>query len=129
MKGRVIGYWIATALIALVMLGGGIADFLLLPDVVKGAQHLGYPEYFFKWLGVAKVLGTLALLQPWLGKLKEWAYAGFTFDLIGASVSHASVGDPIGNIMGPLVFLAILGASYFLRRPAPAGAAQAAVAT
>lgn len=129
MKGRVIGYWIATALIALVMLFGGVMDLRLPPEVAEGAKHLGYPEYFFRWLGVAKILGVLALLQPRFRALQEWAYAGFAFDLIGASVSHASVGDPIGNIMGPLVFLAILGASYFLRRPAPAGAAQPAVAT
>src|SRR5258705_6246417 len=45
-------------------------------------------------LGVAKTLGVLAVVVPGFPRLREWAYAGLTFDLSGALYSHLSVGDP-----------------------------------
>ena len=68
-------------------------------------------------LGVAKILGGIALLIPGVPLLKEWAYAGFTFDLFGAAASHAFVSDPIAEIIVPLVVLSIAIASYCLRPP------------
>ena len=51
----------------------------------EGIRHLGYPEYFGKALVVFKVLGVLALIIPQVPKrVKEWAYAGFAFDYLGA---------------------------------------------
>lgn len=78
---------------------------------------LGYPEYLMTILGVAKISGVIALLIPGLPLLKEWAYAGFTFDILGASASHAFVGDPVGEILIPLVLLTICIASYCWRPP------------
>ena len=57
-------------------------------------RHLGYPPYLLLFLGTAKILGVAAVLAPGLPRLKEWAFAGLTFDLIGALYSHVSVGDP-----------------------------------
>jgi hypothetical protein len=37
------------------------------------------------------------------------------FDLTGAAISHAAVGDSTADIVAPLVFLALLAASYALR--------------
>ncbi len=79
-------------------------------ELVKGFQHLGYPLYLLGILGTAKLLGALALIQPWFGRLKEWAYAGFTINLIGAVWSHIVMGDPF---MAPLLFMVLLGVSYF----------------
>lgn len=77
--------------------------------------NLGYPEYLMTILGVAKILGVIALLSPGLPLLKEWAYAGFTFDLVGASASHAFVSDPPIETALPLIILGIAAVSYFLR--------------
>ena len=66
-------------------------------------------------LGVAKLLGVFALLIPGFPLLKEWAYAGFTFDLLGASASHAFVRDPPMETALPLIILGIAAVSYFLR--------------
>lgn len=94
---------------------GGVFDLIQPPDAVAQFEHLGYPQYLLTMICVAKILGVLALLAPGFPRLKEWAYAGLTIDLIGASVSHAAVGDPLPNIAIPLVILAIGAASYFLR--------------
>lgn len=79
----------------------------------EGIRHLGYPEYFGNLLVVCKVLGVLMLVIPKIPeRVKEWAYAGFAFDFIFASASHFVV-DGVGfQSFFPLVFLAILVASY-----------------
>jgi hypothetical protein len=75
---------------------------------------LGYPEYFQDILGVAKLLGAVAIVSSVSPMLKEWAYAGFTFDVCGALASHVSVGDPAWVIAVPLVFLVVQLGSYAL---------------
>lgn len=109
-------YWIPTVLFSLAMGMGGVMDILRSPEVMEGMKHLGYPEYFALWLGIAKVLGVAVLLVPVPRTLKEWAYAGFTFELLAASISHASVGDPIKDTVLPLIFLGILHLSYWMWR-------------
>lgn len=79
----------------------------------EGIAHLGYPFYFGVMLTVFKVSGALALIIPAMPKrLKEWAYAGFTFDFIAACVSHWVVDGFGGQTIFPLVVLGILMVSY-----------------
>ncbi len=94
---------------------GGVIGLMNGPEVVTSTQHLGYPAYFPQLLGFWKLAGALVVAAPGLPRLKEWAYAGFVFDLTAASISHAAVGDRAGDIIGPLVFLALVLASYALR--------------
>ena len=115
MKTRYIGYWVATGLVAAAFAMGGVMDVLQPPDVQAGMAHLGYPLHFATLLGIWKVLGAIAVLVPGFARVKEWAYAGFFIDLTGAAVAHASVGDPASNVLTPLVILAVVAASYFLR--------------
>ena len=114
-KARTYLYLITTGLFSLGMLGGGVMDLRQPPELVETMKHLGYPAYVMTMLGVGKLLGVAALLAPRLPRLKEWAYAGFAFDLIGASVSHAASGDPMGKILPPLVLLGIAMASWATR--------------
>ncbi|WP_437949624.1 DoxX family protein [Sorangium sp. So ce296] len=114
-KARTIGYWISTGLLGLGVASGGVADLAGSPQVLEGMAHLGYPAYFATILGVWKVLGAVALLAPRFPRLKEWAYAGIFFDLTGAAASHAAVGDAAGQVMTPLVLVAVAAASWALR--------------
>jgi hypothetical protein len=113
MKKINIIYWVSTILLCLVMGGGAI------PDVINTTEakqmlvgHLHYPGYFTPFIGVAKLLGAIAILVPGNRKLKEWAYAGFTFDLIGATYSAIAVGDAVARVAPMLVFFAVLAVSY-----------------
>ena len=115
MERRMIGYWIATGLFCVVFVVGGAGHLLRLEMQAEGMAGLGYPAYVMTILGVAKLLGVAALLIPGWPLLKEWAYAGFTFDLLGASASHAFAGDPAREIFIPLVILALGAVSYHLR--------------
>jgi uncharacterized membrane protein YphA (DoxX/SURF4 family) len=108
-------YWIATTLVALGFLSGGVA-YLLRGDMqFQGLAELGYPAYFITILGVWKVLGGLAILAPGFPRLKEWAYAGIAFDLTGAAFSHVAVGHPPAKVAVPLAFLAVAATSWALR--------------
>ena len=115
MKGRTIGYWTATVLTALVFGSGGIFQLVGQPGAVAGIRNLGYPAHFIILLGVWKLLGTLAVLAPRLPRLKEWAYAGMLFDLTAASVAHAAAGDPLGNVVVPILLVGVVMTSWALR--------------
>lgn len=116
-RGRQIAYWVTTSLVVFQLGAGGIGDVLLIPSVVEGMTHLGYPLYFCVILGVWKVLGAVALLIPRFPRLKEWAYAGTIFDLTGAVASHLAVGDGPVKLVAPLLFTALTVASWTLRPP------------
>src|SRR5689334_14092313 len=91
-KAPVIGFWIATALFPL-QIGFTAYAQLRLPNVAAARSHLRFPHYFRVALSWAKPLGLVALLAPVPPRLKEWAYAGFAFDLGAAIMAHVAVGD------------------------------------
>jgi uncharacterized membrane protein YphA (DoxX/SURF4 family) len=98
MKKTKIIYWIFTSLFALLMLSSAIPDILSQPAAVKGMHEgLGYPLYFIPFIGVAKLLGVIAILIPGYPRIKEWAFAGLFFDLVGATYSIISLGAPPAN--------------------------------
>ena len=96
---------------------GGVFDLTHAPDVVAAMTHLGYPAYLLTIIGVAKIAAAITLLVPGVPRLKEWAYAGSTFDLLGASASHFAVGDGAADVITPMIVLGIGVASYVLRPP------------
>jgi len=113
-KGIRIAYWIVTILFAGFMLFSGISELVGTEDGNAVMLGLGYPLYLNFILGVAKILGALALIQTKWYVIKEWAYAGFTFDILGASMSFALAGFGFGGALTPLVFLVVMFVSYVL---------------
>ncbi len=73
---------------------------------------LGYPAYIIPFIGFAKIIGSVAILVPGYPRIKEWAYAGLTFDLILATFSVYNVPNPDGPWYIMLIFLALAGAAY-----------------
>ena len=112
-------YWIVTGLMAAFMLLASIPDVLQVPQASAIFGHLGYPGYLLRFLGTAKILGVITVLVPGFRRLKEWAYAGLTFDLVGALYSHVSVADPPSAWMFPVIGLLLVGGSYLFHRKAP----------
>ncbi len=112
MKKTKIAYWVFTGLFAFVMLGSAIPDILVVPIAVEGFKDMGYPAYLIPFLGWAKLLGVIAILIPGFPRIKEWAYAGLFFDLIGATYSVASIGKPISDWSPMLVIIGVGVCSY-----------------
>ena len=111
---RTVTYWVSTGLLAAMSLLAGFTYLSGSPQAVQGFAHVGYPQQLRIILGIAKPLGGIALLVPGVAKLKEWAYAGFTFAWICAFFAHYLAGDgPIA--FSPLVLLVLLAVSYFTR--------------
>jgi p-aminobenzoyl-glutamate transporter AbgT len=109
-----ITYWIATAVVSFDMAYAAFGYLTHEPKFMSAFASLGYPAYFSTILGVAKFLGVLALLVPGAARLKEWAYAGFTFTFISAICSHLASDQPKAIVM-PMVALLFLGISYACR--------------
>lgn len=118
-------FWASTGLFSLAM--GASAGLYLSqhPTLLEGFAHLGYPAYLISFLGLAKALGALALLFRRWHTLTEWAYAGFVFNLLGATYSHLMAGDPLSSSLKPLVFLLPLALSYGLGKQLEQTAEQA----
>jgi uncharacterized membrane protein YphA (DoxX/SURF4 family) len=112
---RSAAYWTSTTLIALAFLSAGAAYLFRVEEPLRGVVELDYPAYVLTILGIWKVLGGIAILVPRLPRLKEWAYAGMTFNLTGAAFSHATMGHPALKVIVPLVLLGIAAVSWALR--------------
>lgn len=114
MKKNKIIFWLATGIIVLWEGLMPLGTLLFAPDYATvGTRPLGYPDYFAYALIICKVLGAFAIVYPKMpAKLREWAYAGLTFNLIFAFISHACVDKNIGYMLSPLVILGILIVSY-----------------
>jgi hypothetical protein len=114
MKKINIYYWVFTGLFAVLMLFSSVPDVLMVPGAVKFMTALGYPLYFIPFIGIAKILGVAAILIPGYPRIKEWAYAGLTFDLVGATYSIIAIGAPMSGWIVMLVWFVFLIASYML---------------
>jgi hypothetical protein len=113
MKAIKIWYWIITILFCAFMIYSAVPQVRMTPEAVGIVTGLGYPKYFTSFIGIAKVIGVIAILIPGLKRIKEWAYAGLFFDLFGVVFSALQFG-----FQPPLLIMALpiglLFGSYFL---------------
>jgi hypothetical protein len=100
-RAKTIGYWVTTGLLVFCMTGG-IFEMLGLKTTMNGIMRLGYPSYIIPALGLGKVL-------------KEWAYAGILFNMMGSFVSHVAVRDPAWSVVVTITIAGITLASWALR--------------
>jgi len=116
MQARIWIGWAVTGLMAALMLLSAVPDVLRVPGALAVFRHLGYPPYLLLFLGTAKILGVAAVLAPGLPRLKEWAFAGLTFDLTGAVDSHVSVGAPASVWTPAAIGLVLMAGAYVVYR-------------
>lgn len=111
MKNRdLIIYRIVTGIFTALMIAG-TSQYFFLHDMAKEMfEGLKFPTYLIYPMGVAKTLGLIAIWTNKSKMLKEWAYAGFTFNFILAISAHLNVSD--GEYMGALVVLILVIISY-----------------
>lgn len=112
MKKLTLAYRLLTGLFVLLMLVN-VYNYFFNPALKIAFAHLGFPDWFRVELGVAKLLGALALGIPLVStRVKEWAYVGFFISFFSAAIAHYEAGDPVSNQLFPLVILLLLLASY-----------------
>ncbi|BAV05844.1 hypothetical protein FLA_1856 [Filimonas lacunae] len=96
----------------------------MLMDAIGGLTHaqagvdsikkLGYPEYVLTIIGVAKLIGVAAIVQPQYPILREWGYAGFAINFVIAFLSWLLVGGWYGPLLPPIIMLLFMCLPYIL---------------
>lgn len=113
-KRNLIIFRIVTGLFSLMILGG-VSQYFFNHEMVVGMfESLKFPTYLIYPMGIAKTLGIAAI---WFSKsetLKEWAYAGFTFNLLLGISAHLNVAD--NEFAGATICLILLIGSYVFNR-------------
>ena len=125
---KVSSYWVVTGVMAAFMGLGALTDVAQTEMTEKLLSGLGYPLYLLPFLGIMKLLGVATVLVPRAPlRLKEWAYAGLTFDLLAALYSHLrSSSSPIDWLPALLGLVLVVG-SYVLHLRRNADATRDAV--
>ena len=72
----------------------------------------GYPAWFATVIGVLELAGAVALLVP---RATRCAIYGLSVIMLGATYTHL-VNDEGGQVVRPLLFLALLWSVWWLRR-------------
>ncbi|WP_290699816.1 DoxX family protein [Lacinutrix sp.] len=111
MKIKKIIYWIVTLGVCGVFLYSANMYFTNYEMVQGFFKMLNHPSYLVYPLATLKVIGVIIILWRKSNWLTEWAYAGFFFNAILASVAHYNAGHDIGlsYFVIPLILT-----SYFL---------------
>lgn len=107
-------YWITTIIFALMMIMDGVGGITQQEAGQEVLKHLGYPMYLLIIAGMAKLLGAAFILQNKFETIKEWAYAGFAINFIGAFASRLFAGDGVSLLIPPLVALVMMFIPYIL---------------
>lgn len=111
MKRDKIIFWISTGLLTALMLMSCGMYLFNTAEVMKVFETLGYPTYIVIPLAIAKLLGLAAIWLVPNRSLKDWAYAGFFYDLVLAFFAHLAISDGgAAPAAGAIVLLMI---SYF----------------
>ena len=106
-------YWVFTGIFTVFTLLTSISQVLSAQSSVEVMNILKFPLYMLSFLGVAKIMGMIAVLIPNFQKIKEWAYAGFMFDYIGATYSMIAVGGTIDKWGFMIVPILLCWLSYY----------------
>lgn len=112
-------YWVSTIWLALGLTSAGIVQLIKMEEEVEVIMQLGYPTYMLTLLGTWKILGVIVVLLPKLPLIKEWAYAGFFFNLTGALYSHLVHSNEIElwgpTLLVPALLLVLTVVSWYFR--------------
>ena len=115
MKKIKIAYWSILIFMTIGMLFSAVPSILKLP---YAAEHfcnvLKLPEYLLVFTGLAKLAGLVILYIPKYPKLKEWVFAGFTLDLIGAWYCNFMALKSFAATIPVIIYIIILFTLYYL---------------
>ncbi len=101
-------YYFCIALTGIFFIISGFYEITKNPATYPKTLRMGYPPYFITTLGYAKIVGALALWLPNFKKLKEWVFAGFTFDIVFAFISGLNIHSVTDCTKAAVAFVLIL---------------------
>jgi len=112
-------YWVVTLLMCGLFLYSAQMYFRN-TEAVKGFfEALHFPTYIVIPLAIAKIAGIIVILTNFSSVLREWAYAGFFYDVILATAAHYDAGHGLIGLSFYGIFL-VLGSRALLSWRTPA---------
>ena len=108
-------YHFSIAILGILFLISGFFEITKNPATYPKTLSMGYPPYFITTLGFAKIIGVIALWLPYFKRLKEWVFAGFTFDVIFAFISGLQI-NSAADYVKAMVALILITLIYALFR-------------
>jgi len=107
-------YRIITGLFTALVILGASQYFFMHEMATEMFTALNFPPYLIYPMGIAKILGVIAIWFNISKTLKEWAYAGFVFNFLLAISAHLNVND--GEYIGAVMAIVLVLISYFYHR-------------
>lgn len=111
-KVRLWTSYILQGIVVVMFLMGSVMNILQSEEAVKGATEMGYPKEAILYLGIALLIGTLLYAIPNTVIIGAIILTGW---LGGAVATHVIHGDPIFNIIFPILFGCVIWGSILLR--------------
>jgi hypothetical protein len=109
-----IAYWCVLLLFTVGILLSAVPSVLKLDYAVEHFVNiLKLPEYLLPFTGWLKILGLVPFFIPISNKITEWAFAGFTFDLIGGWYCNF-ISLTFGEAAPVVLYMVVLGVLYYL---------------
>jgi uncharacterized membrane protein YphA (DoxX/SURF4 family) len=108
-------YYFSIAILGILFLISGFFEITRNPATYPKTLSMGYPPYFITTLGFAKIIGVIALWLPYFKRLKEWVFAGFTFDVIFAFISGLHI-NSAADYVKAIIALILIALIYALFR-------------
>jgi hypothetical protein len=114
MKKINIAYYVVTGLLTLGLGLGAVGNLMSSEESLVIYRSIGMPDYLCPFLGLAKILGLIAIWIPGYPRIKEWAYAGLFYDLLGATYGGIVAGPEPAGASFIVIIIVFVFASYFL---------------
>ena len=121
MKTNRIVFYVVTGLFSAMVLFSAGMYFFNTPEVANEFAKLGYPLYIIYPLGIAKILGVIAIWTNLSKVLKYLAYAGFFYNTLLAMGAHLNIGD--GEFIAAAIVMALVIVSFVFDQRIQAGKA------
>lgn len=111
-------YIILKVLFSGFMLFSALGELTHNETVVQSMVYIEMPVYLLYFLGVSKLLGIIALWYSPYKFLRDWAYAGFTFDFLGAIYGFIATGHLVlpDIVMAPTGLLLCILTYYYWKK-------------
>ena len=110
MKSIKITHYVTKVVFTALMLFS-ISMYVFNNEAIRGAfESFGYPAYLVYPLATAKFFGLITLWQTKFKAIKEWAYAGFVFNVILAFFAHTMISD--GEHLFALIGIILIAVNY-----------------
>ena len=120
-KGKTIGAWLVSALLAALFLMAGVSKLLGAEAHVEHFAHWGYPDWFRIVVGAVETISAVLLIVP---KTVVLGAAGIATIMLGATYTHLfRVDDEAPRALFTMTLLVLAGAAAYLRSRRAASAA------